>query len=721
MVQYNSKDNVKSGLPLGGIGAGKFEILPYGTIDYITYQNNWSKPIFNSRNKDAKRAYGVLGFSFGVYCESKGKKWAGLLQTEKIKGIPSVENIKFEGSFPFAYLEYRGKDLPLKVNLEAFSPFIPGNIKDSSIPGSVFTFKIKNTTSRPASASVLFIGRNLIGQDPIGRYNQVIKDKRLTSLVCKTRNPLSTDFTSGETCFSIENSNADVTYYSGWNMQTKNFKFSSKDICLDAWRYFKKDGCLPDIDNKIEIQGGSFELGGALAAKVSLKPRQTKEINFYYTWHFPRHDSGHIYEKRFDSARSVAFYLNKNRKSLENRTRSWQEKIKKLAIPGWLKDALINNLYILFSSTWLTKDRKFAMYEAPVICPLMGTLDVSFYGSVALGLLFPELDKNALEQFKKAQRKNGYIPHDLGSSRLDMPSDGTTFYQWKDLNPKFVLLVYRDYLWTKDLKFLKSMYPCLKKALEFSFSTDKNKDFLPDNEGADQTFDCWYFHGTNSYTSGIFLAALKAAEKIAVILKDKAFAEKCAIWFDKGLESFQKKLWNGKYFIASLNTVGRYESCILGQLTGQWYAHMLGLGYILPKDKVKKAVRTMLDLNTKISKFGAVNSVLPNGKLDKTSLHSGTIWPGVCYAFSALAIYEGFADEGLAVAKKTWENFALNNKNPWNQPDLIFPSDGRFGFGDYYMRNAVIWSVLLALAGKDKKLKKLTRDVVARNRGALPL
>jgi len=36
--------------------------------------------------------------------------------------------------------------------------------------------------------------------------------------------------------------------------------------------------------------------------------------------------------------------------------------------------------------------------------------------------------------------------------------------------------------------------------------TDTNDDYLPDNEGQDQTFDLWEFRGTNSYTSSIFLA-----------------------------------------------------------------------------------------------------------------------------------------------------------------------------------------------------------------------
>ena len=35
---------------------------------------------------------------------------------------------------------------------------------------------------------------------------------------------------------------------------------------------------------------------------------------------------------------------------------------------------------------------EFIAYESPIVCPLMGTLDVSFYGSIPISLLFPELE-----------------------------------------------------------------------------------------------------------------------------------------------------------------------------------------------------------------------------------------------------------------------------------------------------------------------------------------
>lgn len=81
------------------------------------------------------------------------------------------------------------------------------------------------------------------------------------------------------------------------------------------------------------------------------------------------------------------------------------------------------------------------------------------------------------------------------------------------------------------------------------------------------------------------------------------------------------------------------------------------------------------------------------------------------YAFASLCIYEGFKKEGLALAKRIWENFAYNIKTPWNQSDLVNYKTGKSIFGDYYMRNMVIWSILLALAKKDSKARKTLESI----------
>ena len=708
MPKYTSRDNVKSGMPLGGIGAGKMEIMPNGSVNFITFQNNWSEPLTGGKS-------GILGFHFGIFTEVEGRKTARLLQAGRVNTFPHVERIDYSGNFPFAELEYHDKKIPLKIDLLAYSSFIPKDSKNSSLPGAFFTFAFKNPTKKTIRASLLVMGRNVIGNWSLGRYNSVRKDKNQVYLTFNNgrKEPVHNDFSLGDMCISVPHSAGDVTYLGEWNLQGECFKLRENELRLDAWHCFTKAGTLPNVNTKKVVEGESQELGGSLAVSFDIKPGQTKNIPVIYSWSFPFHTVGHIYSKWFKNSIDASRYMFKNKKLLYKKTKAWHDRLTSSKIPAWLKDGLTNNLYPLVSSSWHGKKGEFAIYEAPIVCPLMGTLDVRFYGSIPLSYLFSDLELTVMKQFAAAQRKDGYIPHDLGRKRLDLPSDGTTYYRWKDLCSKFALLCYRDYLITKDRTFLNKVYPRIKRAMEWQFAQDRNKDFLPDNEGQDQTFDMWNFYSTNSYTAGIFLAALLACTKMAAITNDKRMEKKYKEWFKKGKANFEKKLWNNKYFANYVcDEKGCEESCTSAQLNGQWYAHMLGLGYIADKKKVKKAIKTILRLNRGKSRYGLINAIYPDGSVNRSSMHSKNVFPGMSYAFASLCIFEGFKKEGLDLARRIWENFAYNIKTPWNQPDVVNATTGKGLFGDYYMRSMDIWSIFLALAKTDPKLRKTLKAIV---------
>ena len=64
---------------------------------------------------------------------------------------------------------------------------------------------------------------------------------------------------------------------------------------------------------------------------------------------------------------------------------------------------------------------------------------------------------------------------------------------WKDLNSKFVLMVYRDYVLTgrTDKAFLRETWPAMKDAIEYLRQFDHGGG-VPENSGyPDQTYDDW--------------------------------------------------------------------------------------------------------------------------------------------------------------------------------------------------------------------------------------
>ncbi|MFH1715457.1 MAG: GH116 family glycosyl hydrolase [Elusimicrobiota bacterium] len=709
MPVYSSKDKVKCGVPLGGVGAGKIEILPNGCFDYLTFLNNWRDPIVDMRNKEAGFAKGLLGFHFGAQVKWNGGSVVRILQTEKLNNYPTIKEIKYSGIFPKAVLAYHDQSLPVNITLNAYSSFIPGDYKNSSIPGVLFDFSIENKKNIPVDVTLFMICRNVSGKWYINRTNKPVKmgQDEMGIEFTQTKR-YKNDSKSGDLCMSVKASGK-IGYMNGWNSQTVNFIYTPETLGLDAVDYLIKCGQLPNSDSAYETKNENIQLASCLSDTFRIPASKTNNTTFSLGWHYPKHDYGHYYEKQFKSAPSVCKYLNKNKKALKKKVDLWTSEVLNAGMPEWLGDAVLNNLYTMISGSWLTKDGNFTLYESPQICPLMGTIDVGFYATLPVLLLFPEWEKRYLESFADAQRKDGYVPHDLGFECLDMPSDGTTFYKWKDLNSKFVLMLYRDYLRTKDKAYLKRLYPNAKKALAWLEKKSVGSHGLPENEGADQTFDTWDFFGVNSYTAGLYLAALRALEEMALILNDTVTADSCARKFKKGQKSYEDLLWSGEYYYTSVNGKKIYDSCTVGQLTGQWIAHLLGLGYILDKKKIRSSLKMIDKLNNHDSKYGCTNSVYPSGKRDDKFIHSRNYWPCVTYVYSSLCIYEGLTEQGLKASKKTYSTFANTVKNVWNQPDCVNPKDGSSVFGDYYMRNMGIWSIVFALGSKDKKVENMLK------------
>lgn len=127
------------------------------------------------------------------------------------------------------------------------------------------------------------------------------------------------------------------------------------------------------------------------------------------------------------------------------------------------------------------------------------------------------------------RKVRGAIPHDLGTHDPWHEMNAYNIHdtsKWKDLNPKFVLQVYRDFAATGDLSFGAEVWPSVRAAMEYMDQFDRDNDCLIENDGfPDQTYDTSTVHGVSAYCGGLWLAALQAAAAMAIQLGDRAFAE----------------------------------------------------------------------------------------------------------------------------------------------------------------------------------------------------
>ncbi|CAN1855262.1 Non-lysosomal glucosylceramidase [Linum perenne] len=358
---------------------------------------------------------------------------------------------------------------------------------------------------------------------------------------------------------------------------------------------------------------------------------------------------------------------------------------------------------------------------------MFNTYDVHYYSSFAILMLFPKLELNFQRDFAAAvmmhdptrmkimsdgrwvpKKMLGAVPHDMGLNDPWFEMNAYNLFstaRWKDLNPKFVLQIYRDVVATGDLGFARAVWNSVYLAMAYMEQFDKDEDGMIENEGfPDQTYDAWPVHGVSSYCGGLWVAALQATSALARVIGEKDSAK--YFWMRyKEARGVYEKLWNGSYF--DYDSSGN-PSIHADQLSGQWYARATGLSPIVDEEKVKGALEKIYNYNVMKHKggtMGAVNGMQPDGKIDKSGMQSKEIWPGVTYALAASMIQEHMVDSGFNTASGVYQA-------AWSQSGLGYSFQVPEGWNTdekyrslCYMRPLAIWSMQWALT-REKILKQ---------------
>ena len=140
------------GMPCGGIGTGQLYLCGDGTLGcwriFNNPQSNWVEGTFATYAhrgiaKPVKQGFAV------VVARSSGQPLRKPLSRE------GFSEVTFKGEYPIGTIRYGEPEFPLKVEMEAFSPFIPLNAKDSALPVTLFHITVENTSPGAVDARVL--------------------------------------------------------------------------------------------------------------------------------------------------------------------------------------------------------------------------------------------------------------------------------------------------------------------------------------------------------------------------------------------------------------------------------------------------------------------------------------------------------------------------------------------------------------------------------------
>jgi len=742
-------DGYWQGAPVGGLGAGTFS---------RTYRGDFSRwhlkgGVHKYETVDANQ-FAIYEKAEGA---TEGVAQALLAGHPKGSALSSwkwdypVGAGNYYALYPKSWYEYRWDKLPANVTLEQFSPVLPDNYRESSYPVAVYRWHAENPTKQNVTVSVLFSWTNMLGwlrfpsRDFAGRTNAGNQNHFVSepgaggtvkAVVFDRLRPgnVSDDWDGQFAIATLESPGVEVSY------QTTYIPDRGGN---EVWSPFSKDGRLAN-DSANWVSSGET-LAGAIAVRFTLKPGEKKVVPMVVSWDLPIIEFGtgrrwyrhytDFYGTNGINALKIASEALKNAAAWSDAIDAWQAPyVSDEKRPDWYRGALFNELYILADggSFWgrpVGSDPKTPHTFSFLECydyPYYSTLDVRFYGSMPLLKFWPDVDKQELRQFAatvpkledekliwdwktqeekklifRLRKKKGAVPHDLGAPEEDPFFKVNQFSwqdtnDWKDLNSKFVLMIYRDYVFTgrKDKKFLTDTWPAVKEAMDYLQKYDRNGDGVPENDGyPDQTYDVWIVRGESAYSGGLWLASLRAAEEIGKVLGDGASVQKYHDLFAKGQASYIKKLWNGEYF--RYDTDSEYKDNIQAdQLAGQWYANATGLGEIVSSDMQHKALKKIFDFN--VMKFangemGAVNGIAADGTIIKSNEQVQEVWGGTTFSVAALMLSDGMKDEGYRTAWGVY-NVTYQTKGYWFRTPEAWEIDGNFR-ASMYMRPAAIWAM----------------------------
>ena len=768
-VRYasNLDDGPWHGMPLGGFGAGCIGRSPAG--DFNLWHLDGGEHIF--------RSLPACQFSIFEQPENQAAQAYAMCTAPPADKTLSrwlwypPEKGSYHALYPRSWFKYEGV-FQSQLICEQFSPIWAGSYQETSYPIGIFEWTAHNPTEVPIVLSIMLTWQNTVGWftnaiksprvevrddgspvyeyqprwgDSTGNLNQWIQDNYRVGFLF-SRVQLRDEIQEGEgqiAIASVTNPSIEAFHLGRWEPNSDG---------ADVWDYFAMNGSLPDKEDETPAAPGE-QIAAAMAIRFTVRPGRTRKIPFILTWDLPITEfaEGVTYYRRYTD------FFGRNGKNSWTMVRTalkhsdmWQEKIQEWQSPilgredlsDWLKMALFNELYVLCDggTLWTAATENDPVGQFGVLECLdyrwYESLDVRLYGSLALALLWPKLDRAVLEAFARAisqgddtpriigynrakaiRKAAGATPHDLGAPN-EHPWEKTNYtsYQdcnlWKDLPCDFVLQVYRDFVFSgaKDREFLWECWQAIAETLAYLKQFDRDGDGIPENSGApDQTFDDWQLRGISAYCGGLWIAALEAAVAIGEILVNnppmnrdlepvdypdsiEQAIENYRSWLQLARPIYQEKLWNGQYY--SLDSESGSDVVMADQLCGQFYAQLLGLPDVVDRQYVESALHKIYDscfLKFQGGKFGAANGVKPDGSPENPdATHPLEVWTGINFGLAAFMLQVGMKDEAFELAETVVKQIYENGLQ-FRTPEAI-TAEGTFR-ASHYLRAMAIWGI----------------------------
>jgi uncharacterized protein (DUF608 family) len=650
------------------------------------------------------------------------------------EGFPHMDGCTFRGEYPFAWIDFASKRLPLRVRLEAYNPFIPSEPDDSGFPAAILIYTLTNTARRPVRATVAWSVLNMIGSlgvaerdpsarqclefglgDNVNRFRNT-KDLRGLQFTSKQYGPKHPRFGS----MALTTPDKSVTALTHWSREGW---FSAKH---DFWDTFSATGRFPERRYGPSPEGRSD--AGALGVRVNLEPGESRTVTFYLTWYFPNYEKywglggccegqsckpptwRNYYAGQFKDAWDAAQQLHRRELELHAATKTFHGALFKSSLPATVLDAVSSQMAILKTTTCLRlPDGTFYGFEgcSPASGCCEGSCTHVWNYQQALAFLFPSLERSMRScDYKHNLRKDGGMCFRL---QLPLGAKPNEFHAAADGQLGGVIKTYRDWKISGDDAWLRGLWPDVKRSLEYAW-----KKWDPKKSGVitgiqHNTYDI-EFLGPNPLIMSFYLGALLAGAEMAAFMGEDDAADLYRKLAKKGRAWVDKHLFNGSYYIQRYkpNDAPEYQfgrGCLADQVLGQQLASLAGLPHVLDRGHVRKTLRSIFRHNWRSDLREHANAQRVYALHDEAGLllcswpkggrpripfpYSDEVWTGIEYQVAAHLIFEGFVDEGLAVVEGARARHDGLRRNPWDE----------FECGHHYARAMSSYGLLVAFSG----------------------
>lgn len=725
--------------PLGGMGAGMVCLEGTGALSHLSVRH--LPEVFNEPCVFAalavKGAAPVARVLEGPVPAWKifGSPGSGNGASGRSYGLPRLANPSFTPRFPFARIKFADKALPVGVQIEGWSPCIPGDADNSSLPAAALEYRFTNNGGADAECVFSFNTRNFIA---VGNDGHGIRAVPGGFVLWEEG---SSDKPADRTEFSITVSDENAKVNCVW------FRGGWWDSLTMAWNDIAAGACY----ERAPIDRGAP--GATIFVPFTLGPRKSKTIEVRLAWYTgasglrigkdreadkdaPKTAYVPWYAGRFANVDAVADYWRTSYRELRRKSRAFSDTFFDSSLPPEVIEAVAANLTILKSPTVLRQaDGRLWCYEG---CSdnrgcCHGTCTHVWNYAQAIPHLFPALERTLREtEFEVSQNEEG---HQVFRTSLPIRPTVHDFHAAADGQLGGIMKVHREWRVSGDGAWLARLWPRVKASLDYCQRTWDPDGLGILREPHHNTYDI-EFWGPDGMCTSFYLGALKAAVAMGAALGEDV--SRYSSLLEKGAAYMEKELFNGEYFYQKIEWENlkagsplevqtfnagyspealellkkegpKYQygsGCLSDGVLGAWMAAVCGVDEFLDAGKVAAHLKAVHAYNLKRDLSAHANPQRPSfacgregglllctwpkgGKLSLPFVYSDEVWTGIEYQVASHLMLMGAVEEGLDIVRVCRDRYDGRIRNPFNEYEC----------GHWYARALSSYGLLQGLTG----------------------